>query len=84
MIRPASQIVNSRQASETPDGCSTEDGNISKPSLKRKRNSDSVLPDSADEDLRAIIKKLRHESTEQDARLQQLEGAVAGLQQRRR
>ena len=53
--------------------------------MKRKRNSESALPELSEEsDLRAEIKRLRQENDEKDNRLHQLEAAVMALQQARR
>ncbi|UPX14821.1 uncharacterized protein EKO05_0005292 [Ascochyta rabiei] len=79
-----SPTVESRQASESPYVRNLEYRESEEPSLKRKRVTDSVLSDRADEDLRAEIKRLRHENEEKDARLRQLEQAVMALQQSRR
>ncbi|KAF2785932.1 hypothetical protein K505DRAFT_214330, partial [Melanomma pulvis-pyrius CBS 109.77] len=78
-IHRDSSIVHGRRASESPHDCGTEDCNCKEPSLKRKRRSDS--PDRADEDLRAMVKKLCDEREDQNARLRQLECDVAALQQ---
>ncbi|KAF1924212.1 uncharacterized protein M421DRAFT_73168 [Didymella exigua CBS 183.55] len=79
-----SPTIESRQASESPYVRNMEYRDSEEPSLKRKRMFDSVLSDRADEDLRAEIKRLRHENEEKDARLRQLEQAVMALQQSRR
>ncbi|KAJ4984851.1 C2H2 transcription factor [Stagonosporopsis vannaccii] len=79
-----SPTVESRQASESPYVRTMEYQEADEPSLKRKRVTDSVLSDRADEELRAEIKRLRHENEEKDARLRQLEQAVMALQQSRR
>lgn len=50
-------------------------------SLKRKRMSESGLPDSGVEELHSELKRLRRENEEKDARLRQLEQAVMALQQ---
>ncbi|PVH96201.1 hypothetical protein DM02DRAFT_617405 [Periconia macrospinosa] len=53
--------------------------------LKRKRNSESSLPELSEQsDLRAEIKRLRRENEEKDSRLHQLEAAVMALLQARR
>ncbi|CAI6340882.1 unnamed protein product [Periconia digitata] len=53
--------------------------------LKRKRNSESAIPELGEEsDLRAEIKRLRKDNEEKDSRLHQLEAAVMALQQARR
>ncbi|KAL1598415.1 hypothetical protein SLS59_006699 [Nothophoma quercina] len=79
-----SPTAESRQASESPYVRNMEYCESEEPSLKRKRVTDSVLSDRVDEDLRAEIKRLRHENEEKDARLRQLEQAVMALQQSRR
>ncbi|KAJ4343679.1 hypothetical protein N0V95_006582 [Ascochyta clinopodiicola] len=79
-----SPTVESRQASESPYVRNIEYRDSEEPSLKRKRVTDSVLSDRGDDDLRAEIKRLRHENEEKDARLRQLEQAVMALQQSRR
>jgi hypothetical protein len=76
----------SRHTSESPYTRAAEyreDDDIS--SLKRKRESDSVYSsDRGSEDMRAEIKRLRHENDEKDLRLRQLEQAVMALQQNAR
>lgn len=52
--------------------------------LKRKRDSESGLSDRGSDDMRAEIKRLRHENEEKDSRLRQLEQAVMALQQNHR
>jgi hypothetical protein len=79
-----SPTVESRQASESPYVRAIEYRESDESSLKRKRVTDSVFSDRGDEDLRAEIKRLRHENEEKDARLRQLEQAVMALQQSRR
>jgi hypothetical protein len=78
--------VQSRHTSESPYTGAAEyrqDDDIS--SLKRKRESDSVYPsDLGSADMRAEIKRLRHENEEKDSRLRQLEQAVMVLQQNAR
>jgi hypothetical protein len=76
-----SPIAQSRQTSESPYMRAVEyreDDDM--PSLKRKRESD-VYSDRGSEDMRAEIKRLRHENEEKDSRLRQLEQAVMALQQ---
>lgn len=76
----------SRHTSESPYTRVTEyreDKDLS--SLKRKRESDSAYTsDRGSEDMRAEIKRLRHENEEKDLRLRQLEQAVMALQQNTR
>lgn len=79
-----SPTVESRQASESPYVHTMEYHDSEEPSLKRKRGPDSVFSERGDEDLRAEIKRLRHENEEKDIRLRQLEQAVMALQQSRR
>ncbi|KAH6642134.1 hypothetical protein C7974DRAFT_460388 [Boeremia exigua] len=83
-ILERSPTVESRQASESPYVRNLEYRGSEEPALKRKRVTDSVLSDRADEDLRGEIKRLRYENEEKDARLRQLEQAVMALQQSRR
>lgn len=79
-----SPIAESRQASESPYIRPLEYREEEEMSLKRKRGSDAGLSDRGNDDLRAEIKRLRHENEEKDSRLRQLEQAVMALQHQNR
>ncbi|KAL6703548.1 hypothetical protein ACN47E_009573 [Coniothyrium glycines] len=80
----ASPIPESRVASESPYPRPLEYRDEDDLSLKRKRGSDSGLSDRGNDEMRAEIKRLRHENEEKDSRLRQLEQAVMALQQQGR
>ncbi|KAJ4331902.1 hypothetical protein N0V87_008795 [Didymella glomerata] len=76
--------IESRQTSESPCVRDAGQHESEEPSPKRQRLSDSVFSGHADNDLRAEIKRLRHELNEKDAHFRQLEETVMALQQSRR
>lgn len=79
-----SPAAESRIASESPYNRIMEFREEDEMHLKRKRGSDSGLSDRGNDEMRAEIKRLRHENEEKDSRLRQLEQAVIELQQGRR
>jgi hypothetical protein len=83
-----SPIPESRIASESPYNRAMDfrERDEDDMSLKRKREgSDSgSFSDRGNEEMRAEIKRLRHENEEKDSRLRQLEQAVMALQQNHR
>lgn len=79
-----SPIPESRATSMSPYTRTMDYREDEEMSLKRKRGSESGFSDRGNDDLRAEIKRLRHENEEKDSRLRQLEAAVMALQHQTR
>lgn len=76
-----SPIMESRHTTQSPYQRNMEYREDEDISMKRKRGSDSGLSDRDNDEMRAEIKRLRHENEEKDSRLRLLEQAVMALQQ---